>query len=151
MLSLQPTIWFPPPEPLPSHLLSPSSTQPHLDIYILIHQLLFRLLRSATSAATLFYLLFCTINKTSHSWSTTDGDAAATSAAVAVFATGRQPPLLHKSAALVPAVQVYDTAAINMKGPGNLGYIKWRHPWDPEQIAMSRAVSSSFIGLSPWV
>ncbi|KAL4566945.1 hypothetical protein LXL04_031071 [Taraxacum kok-saghyz] len=35
----------------------------------------------------------------------------------------------------VPAIQVSDTADINMKGPGNLGRIKWRHPWDLEQRA----------------
>ena len=33
----------------------------------------------------------------------------------------------------VPAVQVSGTAVVDAKGPWNLGLIKWRHPWDPEQ------------------
>ncbi|KAL4572201.1 hypothetical protein LXL04_018971 [Taraxacum kok-saghyz] len=41
----------------------------------------------------------------------------------------------NRRSAMVPTIQVSGTAAIDMKGPGNLGRIKWRHPWDAGRIA----------------
>ncbi|KAL4554571.1 hypothetical protein LXL04_037165 [Taraxacum kok-saghyz] len=51
----------------------------------------------------------------------------------------------------VPAFQVSGTAGINVKGPGNLGRIKWRHPWDPEQIVIVSPVSIPILERSPQI